>query len=61
MHNKVVYNTMKVFHAFGLPALRFTYFGFAFLAGDSPPLSASEQIAPDGTISEIRMNGHPQN
>jgi inner membrane protein len=41
--------------------LRFTYFGFAFLAGDSPPLSASEQIAPDGTISEVRMNGHTQN
>jgi inner membrane protein len=40
--------------------LRFTYYGFAFLVGDSPPLSASEQVAPDGTISEVRMNGHPQ-
>jgi len=33
MHNKVVYNTMKVFHAFGLPALRFNFRGTGLSEG----------------------------
>src|ERR1700719_494023 len=33
MHNKVVYNAMKVFHAFGLPVLRFNFRGTGLSEG----------------------------
>jgi uncharacterized protein len=34
MHNKVVYNTMKVFSSFGLPVLRFNFRGTGLSEGD---------------------------
>jgi inner membrane protein len=40
--------------------LRFSYAGFGFLAGDRTPLSASVEVAPDGTVTEMRFNGHVQ-
>jgi inner membrane protein len=40
--------------------LRFAYPGFAFLAGDRTPLSASVEVAPDGEVTEMRMDGHVQ-
>lgn len=40
--------------------LRFTYAGFSFLASDETPLSASVEVAPDGTVDEMRMGGRQQ-
>ena len=34
MHNKVVYHTMKAFHSFGLPVLRFNFRGTGLSEGE---------------------------